>query len=228
MEEIKQKGFGYLIASLLLIILSVILFRYLWIPLLIILFIYNKKFDSDKNDKKKILLIGFIIFFISFLSFIFVPSNPIRPEKINIYIKNHYMDINSIQAIDIKVIPNRANIDDLKYISTGEDAVKINREEGKIIANSFKEGKSDIYVIDGKSNVKSNVITIKVIDKKAQALKKKKQQSIKSSKKIAYVYISRTGSKYHSNKYCSHMRKPDKVDMKKAKAAGYTPCKKCY
>ncbi|WP_294464542.1 hypothetical protein [uncultured Anaerofustis sp.] len=228
MEEIKQKGFLYLIGSLLLMILSVILFRYLWVPLLLVLFIYNKKIDSDKNEKKKVLIIGFIIFFISFLSFIFVPSNPVRPEKINISCKSYNMDINSIQAIDIEVFPDDANINNLEYISADKSVIKINKEDGKIIVKSFKEGKSDLYITDSESGVKSNVITVRVIDKRAQALKKKKQKLKKNSNKITYVYISRTGSKYHSNKYCSHMRKPNKVTIKKAKSTGYTPCKKCY
>lgn len=228
MEEIKQKGFLYLIGSLLLMILSVILFRYLWVPLLLVLFIYNKKFDSYKNEKKKVLIIGFIIFFISFLSFIFIPSNPINPQKINISCKSYNIDINSIQLIDIEVFPDDANINNLEYISADKSVIKINKEDGKIIAKSFKEGKSELYIIDSESGVKSNVITVRVIDKRAQALKKKKQKLKKDSKKTTYVYVSRTGSKYHSNKYCSHMRKPNKVTIKKAKSTGYTPCKKCY
>lgn len=42
------------------------------------------------------------------------------------------------------------------------------------------------------------------------------------------VWISETGSKYHSSKYCSDMENPAEVSKEKAEQMGYTPCKKCH
>ncbi|MDO4453909.1 MAG: peptidoglycan-binding domain-containing protein [Eubacteriales bacterium] len=42
------------------------------------------------------------------------------------------------------------------------------------------------------------------------------------------VWIPNTGSKYHSNAYCSNMKNPSQVTLEDAQAMGYTPCKKCY
>lgn len=42
------------------------------------------------------------------------------------------------------------------------------------------------------------------------------------------VWISRTGSKYHSNSSCSGMKGPSQVPISRAESMGKTPCKKCY
>lgn len=42
------------------------------------------------------------------------------------------------------------------------------------------------------------------------------------------VWIPRTGSKYHSNQYCSNMKNPSQVTEQEAINMGYQPCKKCY
>ena len=43
-----------------------------------------------------------------------------------------------------------------------------------------------------------------------------------------YVYVSRTGSKYHSNKTCSGIAIPMLMTESDAIAAGYEPCASCY
>ncbi len=42
------------------------------------------------------------------------------------------------------------------------------------------------------------------------------------------VWISATGSKYHSRASCSNMKNPSQVTLEEAQALGLTPCKKCY
>ncbi len=42
------------------------------------------------------------------------------------------------------------------------------------------------------------------------------------------VWISNTGSKYHSRSSCSNMKNPSQVTLEDAKAMGYTACKKCH
>lgn len=42
------------------------------------------------------------------------------------------------------------------------------------------------------------------------------------------VWISQSGSKYHSNASCSNMKNPQKVTKEEAISRGYQPCKKCY
>lgn len=42
------------------------------------------------------------------------------------------------------------------------------------------------------------------------------------------VYVTASGSKYHSNPNCSKMRNPKEMDLLDAIEAGYMPCRKCY
>lgn len=42
------------------------------------------------------------------------------------------------------------------------------------------------------------------------------------------VYVSKTGSKYHSNPNCSNMKNPSSMTMEEAQAKGLDACKKCY
>lgn len=49
-----------------------------------------------------------------------------------------------------------------------------------------------------------------------------------SSGSGSLVWISQTGSKYHSNSSCSNMNSPQQVSVEEAEALGLTPCRKCY
>lgn len=55
-------------------------------------------------------------------------------------------------------------------------------------------------------------------------------QTISTGKKTEeMVWIpTHGGKKYHSKSTCSNMKDPDKVTLSKAKAEGFTACKKCY
>ena len=41
------------------------------------------------------------------------------------------------------------------------------------------------------------------------------------------VWISRTGSKYHTRPNCSNMKGPTQLSREVAEAQGYAPCKRC-
>lgn len=49
-----------------------------------------------------------------------------------------------------------------------------------------------------------------------------------SSGSGTYVWIPRTGTKYHKWSTCSGMKGPTQVTVSEAESRGYTPCKKCY
>lgn len=42
------------------------------------------------------------------------------------------------------------------------------------------------------------------------------------------VWVSGSGSKYHSNSSCSNMSAPTEITISDAESRGYEPCKKCY
>ena len=77
---------------------------------------------------------------------------------------------------------------------------------------------------DSKSSSNKNT-TKKTTTKKVSNTKKNSSKQTSSS---SYVWIPRTGSKYHSRSSCSNMRSPSKVKKSEAISRGYTPCSKCY
>ena len=90
--------------------------------------------------------------------------------------------------------------------SSGNKNVATVTSKGKVTAK--KVGKATIY-----AKVKGKKLSCKVTVKK---------------KSTTYVWIPKTGKKYHKYKTCSNMKDPSKVTLSKAKSMGYTACKKCY
>ncbi len=42
------------------------------------------------------------------------------------------------------------------------------------------------------------------------------------------VWVSQSGSKYHSKSSCSGMKDPSQISLSEAQSRGYTPCKRCH
>ena len=54
-----------------------------------------------------------------------------------------------------------------------------------------------------------------------------KKELLLVNKNVKYVWIPKSGTKYHYKKSCGGMRNPSKVKISVAKKKGYTACKKC-
>ena len=100
--------------------------------------------------------------------------------------------------------------------SSSKKSIATVSKKGKVRAK--KAGKTVITAKVGSKNLKCR-ITVK------KAAKKKSRGDTTASN---YVYIPRTGEKYHKTRTCSNMKNPRKVTLKEAKQQGYEPCKKCY
>lgn len=134
---------------------------------------------------------------------------------------------------------------------------KLDKDNSKFtIKSKTKTGTTTVYLKDNNADVTSKKIKVTVEDKKAIAeakkkaeeekkrkaeeAKKKEQARIAAEKKKAeeaakateeseeMVWVSNTGSKYHSNPNCSNMRNPIKETLSDAKSRGLSPCSKCY
>lgn len=62
---------------------------------------------------------------------------------------------------------------------------------------------------------------------KATKKKRKTTKAPKVNNNTKYVWVPRSGKKYHYKKSCSNMKNPSKITKKKAIQHGYTVCKKC-
>nr|WP_288662816.1 DNA/RNA non-specific endonuclease [uncultured Anaerostipes sp.] len=77
---------------------------------------------------------------------------------------------------------------------------------------------------DGSSHLSGQKVTKKI---KSTKKKYKTTKAPKINKSTKYVWVPRSGKKYHYKKSCSNMRNPNKITKKKAIQYGYTACKKC-
>ena len=141
--------------------------------------------------------------------------------------------------------------------NSGILVTKLDKDNNKFtIKSNSKTGTTTVYLKDNNADVASKKIRITVEDKKAIAEAKKKAEDEKKRKaeeakkkeqaRIAaenkkveeaakateeveeMVWVSNTGSKYHSNPNCSGMRNPVQRKLSEAKSMGLSPCSKCY
>ncbi len=49
-----------------------------------------------------------------------------------------------------------------------------------------------------------------------------------SARRTRYVYITRYGRRYHRTGHCGNSKHVKRVSLSRARALGYTPCRKCY
>lgn len=126
------------------------------------------------------------------------------------------------------------------------------------IKSGSKTGSTTVYLQDGDVGAESKKIKVTVEDKKAIAESKKKAEEEKKRKeeerkkkeqariaaekkekeaakatestkeKEEMVWVSNTGSKYHSSSTCSNMKNPVQRTLSYAKSRGLTPCSKCH
>lgn len=54
------------------------------------------------------------------------------------------------------------------------------------------------------------------------------QSTATTNNKEQMVWVSRTGTKYHSDPNCSNMKNPSHKTLSEAESLGRTPCSKCY
>ncbi len=54
------------------------------------------------------------------------------------------------------------------------------------------------------------------------------QPAAQTEKTSNVVWVSQSGSKYHSSPSCSGMKNPAQLSLSEAQSQGYTPCKRCH
>ena len=56
----------------------------------------------------------------------------------------------------------------------------------------------------------------------------KQEESGSENEEEIMVWVSGSGSKYHSKSSCSNMKSPKQMTLEEAEEQGYEPCKKCH
>lgn len=204
-----------------------------------------KKEDSHTMKfLKKFIKWSLILFVAMIIIASCTAEDPIAIESITINSEQIIsMDVNQDVELTYTISPIGGN-SDIKVNASSAD-IEAECYDGKlIVSTSDTEGS---YIISLQSDeVKSNEITINVVDSVKKAEEERRQAELAEQQRQEelrqqqleeqaseeqseeYVYIPSSGSKYHSNSSCSNMRNPSKVTKSEAEAQGYDPCKKCY
>ena len=133
---------------------------------------------------------------------------------------------NVVQATSIKISNTKKTL----YVGN-KYTLKIKGTKKKV---KWTSSNKKVATVNSKGKVTAKkkgtaTITAKVSGKKykCKITVKSKKSTYKSQTKSSTVYITRTGSKYHSSG-CSCLRRSKiSISLKNAKARGYTACKRC-
>lgn len=92
-----------------------------------------------------------------------------------------------------------------------------------------KNADADVFDPVQPTNRKANTTeksTSNSIDKKTKP--KENVTVVAENSQGSMVWITQTGSKYHSTSSCSNMKNPSQISLEQALSKGYTACKKCH
>ena len=96
------------------------------------------------------------------------------------------------------------------------------------VASTEVKAAITIPAYKGKSYNVQKGVTINYSDGSSHLSNKKISNKTPTvNKNVKYVWIPKSGTKYHYKKSCSGMKNPSKVKVSVAKKKGYTACKKC-
>lgn len=204
---------------------------------------------SPKKAKTKTILKGILIFFIIYgllgaCTGILSDKEDTKIENITLSGESTLtIDINQDKEIYFEISPKDAKRD--IDVSTSSTNLKAKVEDDKIIITS--NSTEGTYSLIAKSDdIESNRVTINVVDSVKKAQEEQRQAELQEQQRQAelqrqeeqaqasnennetYVYVSSSGSKYHSNSSCSNMKNPSKITKTEAESRGLSPCKKCY
>ncbi len=163
------------------------------------------------------------------------------PElKAKVSLKDRSVTIEGNKSYTLK-IKSKTYGDKVKKWSSSNKKIATVNENGKVTGK--KEGVAKI-TLEMKSGIKASC-KIKVTKPKPNNNASPKSNTDTGSKPgkshssqsnnndttppaSGYVWIPKTGEKYHKTSTCSGMKDPRKVTVKEAISAGYEPCSKCY
>ena len=104
--------------------------------------------------------------------------------------------------------------------------IKVTVEDKKAIAEAKKKAEQE-KKRKAEEAKKKEQARIAAEKKKAEEARQTTEQAT-TTEREEMVWVSNTGSKYHSNPNCSNMRNPIKETLSDAKSRGLSPCSKCY
>lgn len=179
-ENNKKRGCLFYILALFAACFALALYSFMWIPgIIATIYFAVKKFDP--TVKRKRLITSIAVTLTSLLMFGWLGTAS-KVSSIQVEWGQDTYDINDITEIKVSVIPNSAEIEDLR-ISANQIA-DLNYKDGQAII-TFKETGSASIFFTANGSVNSNTEKITVIDREAEQKrieeeKKKEEERLKA------------------------------------------------
>lgn len=241
--------------KIILIILILIFFPFIFLFGIIPAILYFAMWRKKVEKKKLWDIVAGAVGAISLIILVNWALNPITPAKSIEISAQTEMDINDSQNINITLTPSNAN-SEIEYIVDNTDVIALTTKDGVVVLESKSEGTATITAKSG--NVKSNSVTVTVIDEERiaqekaeaerlaqeeeaarkaeeerlaqeQAAAQQAEQETAQQEYVPMVWTPADGSgKYHKKSTCSGMKNPVQISLEDAKARGIQPCGRCY
>ena len=153
--------------------------------------------------------------------------NLLRNEPIKKINKFNFIEIGPNNNFNIpKKIINHNNLKNGENKIIIESSGNILNSDENILINSDLNNKNNKDIINNEQNKeKSNILRI-LNGSNTNFINEESQEMIQPQEE--YVYVSKTGSKYHGRPQCGRMKSSTKMTLSRAKSLGLGPCMKCY
>ena len=107
-----------------------------------------------------------------------------------------------------------------------ESSGNILNSDENILINSDLNNKNNKDIINNEQNKEKSSILRILNGSNTNFINEESQEMIQPQEE--YVYVSKTGSKYHGRPQCGRMKSSTKMTLSRAKSLGLGPCMKCY
>ena len=153
--------------------------------------------------------------------------NLLRNEPIKKINKFNFIEIGPNNNFNIpKKIINHNNLKNGENKIIIESSGNILNSDENILINSDLNNKNNKDIINNEQNKEKSSILRILNGSNTNFINEESQEMIQPQEE--YVYVSKTGSKYHGRPQCGRMKSSTKMTLSRAKSLGLGPCMKCY
>lgn len=154
-----------------------------FIPSAIYLLLFRKKM-AGRPYQKKLNIASYIILPVSLITWGFLlTGSDVKPETLELSAQHLEMDISSTQALELLYTPEDADISKVDFIFSDDSLLSVDKTDDGFQLNS-QEDEGSVTITAVSDDVKSNSVTISIVDQeRIVAEKKAEEERIAAEKK---------------------------------------------
>lgn len=250
-----KNGCAFYVMAIIAICIALAIYSFMWIPSIGFIIYFAIKKDISGNKMRNI-VISVAILITSLIVFVWL-NLPSSLTSIYADWGKTEFDISETVEVKIAPTPSDAEIESLELsensiaeleYSNGRavvtftgigDATLFFTANGEVASNSVTITVSD-RIAEEKAKEEAEQEAQKQTEREAaeqaaeeqaaqeQAMQQEESSQEQQQPQEQMVWVSQSGSKYHSNSSCSNMKNPTQITISEAQNRGLEPCKKCY